>query len=343
MFIPEILGSKVSRHFSVGKVPPASLLRAVYPYVGLPSSRLLIRPGIGRDVAAISYGEKVLVFSTDPVTGTATRIGRHSVHINANDIATAGAQPKWYVCTILLPPNTAEESLRRIMEDMDKAARSLGISVVGGHTEVTALLKQPIVAGFMVGETSKRRLVSAEGGHEGDRILLTKTAGLEGTAILASDHANRLRRVRPEILARARRFSGQISVVKEALAAAKVNGVHAMHDPTEGGVLNGLWELSQASNLGIRVESERIPVAVETETICRSLGLNPLKLMSSGSLVVAVDPSRVQAVAEALRSTGVRVSEIGTLVARHKGGHLTLGSKRRMLEAVPIDELYRLA
>lgn len=336
-------GPRRSRRFAVGKIPPSSLLRAVYPYLGQGSSRILVRPGIGRDVAAVSYDEKVLVFSTDPITGTATRVGRHSVHINANDIATAGARPKWYLCTILLPPTTGEQTLRKLMEDIDNAATSLGISVIGGHTEVTSQLKQPIVIGFMVGETTKQRLMSAEGGVEGDRILLTKTAGLEGTAILASDHANRLRGLRPGILARARRFSGQISVVREALAAVKVSGVHAMHDPTEGGVLNGLWELSEASSLGIRVESDGIPVAMETETICKSLGLNPLKLMSSGSLVVAVDPSRVQAVAKVLRNTGVRVSEVGTLVAASKGKRLVQGAQGKMLQAVPTDEVYKLA
>lgn len=342
VFNPKILGSKVSRHFSVGKVPPSSLLRAVYPYVGLPTRRLLIRPGVGRDVSAISYGEKVLVFSTDPITGTATRIGRHSVHINANDIATAGAKPKWYLCTILLPPNTLEESLRQIMRDMDRAARSLEISIVGGHTEVTPSLRQPIVAGFMVGETSKRRLVSAEGGREGDRILLTKTAGLEGTAILAMDHANRLRRIRPEILARARKFSGQISIVKEALSIAKARGVHAMHDPTEGGVLNGIWEMAEASELGVESYAHKIPITAETRTISRTLRLNPLKLMSSGALLIAVHPAKADHVRQVLRRTKVHVAEIGKLVPVAQGRRMLIEGKWRALEPVSKDELYKL-
>jgi hydrogenase maturation factor len=330
-------------NFSIGKIPPSSLLRAVYPFLGQRNPRLIIGPGLGRDVAAIDFGAKVLVFSTDPITGTATRIGRYSIHINANDISTAGARPKWYLCTILLPPNTREEVLRLIMEDMDRAAKGLGIAVIGGHTEVTPRVKQPIIVGFMVGETTKQRLVSPEGGQVGDSILLTKTAGIEGTAILASDYAKRLRRLRSPILAGARMFSDQISVVKEALAAAKVRGVHAMHDPTEGGVLNGLWELSVASNLGIKAVSGQIPIAKETETICKSLGLDPLRLMSSGSLLVAVAPSRVDAATHALEKTGVRVTEIGVLVSRAKGRHMVVGRRTRKLGPVPTDELYRLA
>jgi len=226
------------QRFKVGKVPPSTLLRAVYPYLGRKSRSLLIGPGIGRDATAIRYGNKVLVFSTDPITGTATHIGRHSVHINANDIATVGARPIWYLCTILLPPDADEISLRQIMVDVDNAAKGLGIAVVGGHTEVTPGLTRPIIAGFMIGETTKQGLLSSEGGREGDKVLLTKTAGLEGTAILATDYGNKLKDLEPKTLDRARKFSEQISVVKEALTAARVKGVHAMHDPTEGGVLN---------------------------------------------------------------------------------------------------------
>ena len=335
--------AKGTRRFKVGKVPPSTLLRAVYPYLGRKSRSLLIGPGIGRDAAAIRYVKKVLVFSTDPITGTATHIGRHSVHINANDIATAGARPVWYLCTILLPPDADEISLRQIMADVDDAAKSLGITVVGGHTEVTPGLTRPIIAGFMVGETTRQRLLSSEGGREGDKVLLTKTAGLEGTAILVSDYGNELKDLEPKTLDRARKFSEQISVVKEALTAARIRGVHAMHDPTEGGVLNGLWELAEASNLGIEVDADNIPVAPETGRVCRVLGLDPLRLMSSGSLLVAVDHAKAETVGRALERVPVRVSEVGRLTSTSNGRYVARGPRRLKLEAVPTDELYKLA
>jgi len=335
--------AKGTRRFKVGKVPPSTLLRAVYPYLGRKSRSLLIGPGIGRDAAAIRYVKKVLVFSTDPITGTATHIGRHSVHINANDIATAGARPIWYLCTILLPPDADEISLRQIMADVDDAAKSLGITVVGGHTEVTPGLTRPIIAGFMVGETTRQRLLSSEGGREGDKVLLTKTAGLEGTAILVSDYGNELKDLEPKTLDRARKFSEQISVVKEALTAARIRGVHAMHDPTEGGVLNGLWELAEASNLGIEVDADNIPVAPETGRVCRVLGLDPLRLMSSGSLLVAVDHAKAETVGRALERVPVRVSEVGRLTSTSNGRYVARGPRRLKLEAVPTDELYKLA
>ncbi len=303
----------------------------------------MVRPGIGRDAAIIKYRGRVLVFSTDPITGTPTHIGAHSVIINANDVATTGAKPTWYLCTLLLPPGTRESSLRQVMMEIDQAARGLGIAVVGGHTEVTWGLSRPVIAGFMVGESTKDRVLSVEGGREGDTILLTRTAGLEGTAILASDYPERLKKIPERTLEKARGFSNRISVVGEALRVARVAGVHALHDPTEGGVLNGLWELATASRLGIEAWADRIPVAPETRVVCSRLRLDPLKLMSSGSLLIAVQPSAVNRVARVLGKSRVLVSGVGRLVSRERGRYVVRGGRRLRLKAVPRDELYRLA
>ncbi len=330
------------RKFGVGKVPPTALLRSVFPYVGKKNARVIVRPGIGRDAAVIGYGRKVLAFSTDPITGTTTHIGSHSVIINANDIATTGARPAWYLCTLLLPIGTDERLLHGIMIEIHETAKELGISVVGGHSEVTSGLDRPIIVGFMIGESETGRVLSVQGGRSGDRVLFTKMAGLEGTAILASDYSSRLRGVRPKSMKKAKSFSREMSVVKEALKIAKSQGVHAIHDPTEGGVLNGLWELAEASQLGIEVRADQIKVASETQEICSVLGLDPLKLMSSGSLLVAVAPSAVETVKRNLSQMGVRVSDVGVLTPRSSGRNVLRGGNRTRLEAVPRDELYKL-
>ena len=328
--------------FNVGKIPPAVLLRSVFPFLGKKDSAILVKPGIGRDAAIMRLGTKVLVFSTDPITGTTTHIGTHSVIINANDIATSGARPIWYFCTILLPPGTKESILRSIMVEIDKASKALGVAVLGGHTEVTAGIGRPILAGFMIGEAEHGRVLSSEDGRLGDKILLTKTAGLEGTAILASDHSSRLRHLSHSTIDRARKFSEQISIVNEALAVAGLQGVHSMHDPTEGGVLNGLWELAEASNLGINVWADKVRIAPETLEICSVLHLDPLKLMSSGSLLVAVQPSAAYRVTRKLRRMNVNVSEVGSLAPKSSGRYLFKNGRKILLRAVPRDELYRL-
>ena len=330
--------------FAAGKIPAETLLRAVYTNLGKRDKRVLIGPGIGRDSAVVKQNGMVLVFTADPITGTPSHIGQHSVEINANDIATAGARPKWYLCTILLPVGTREDSLREITREIHETAKRLGITVVGGHTEATSGLDRPIISGFMVGET-RGRVLSSEGGELGDRILLTKTAGLEGTAILARDRATLLKKkgVPEGLLKLARSYQEQISVVEEALLTAKLMGVHALHDPTEGGVLNGLWEMAEASNLGIEVWADKIPVAPATQVICLTLGLDPLKLMSSGTLLLAVEASKRWAVQRALLNSPFRLTEVGKLTSRAKGRVLVRRGRRQALRAVSQDELYKLA
>jgi hydrogenase expression/formation protein HypE len=318
------------------------MTRAVYSHGGKRNPRLVLGPGIGRDTAVVRLATKLVVLTADPVTGTTQHIGEHSVHINANDIAATGAKPVWYVCTVLLPSGTSEKTLAGIMRGIDQASRSLGITVAGGHTEVTRGLDRPLVAGFMIGEIGGRVLSSANM-RVGDWILMTKTAGIEGTAILASEYSGRLKKVERKTILKAQSFVRQISIVGEAMRISEITGVHALHDPTEGGVLNGLWELAEASGLGIEVWADRIPLAAETTRICSELRLDPLKLMSSGCLLVAVAQHSVGRVMKALRNHRVRVSEVGRVRPRAKGRFLLKGGKKQDLVAVPQDELYKLA
>ena len=327
--------------FAVGKIPPETLNRTVYNHTGKPNRRLLVGPGIGRDVAVVG-ADPILILTTDPVTGTSTRIGEHSVYINANDIATAGARPVWYLCTILLPPGSTEKTLRGVMKGIDRASKKLGITVARGHTEVTRGLDRPIIVGFMIGE-KRGRVLRAEDARVGDMILLTKTAGIEGTAILASDYADRLKQVPAKLLRRARLFSRGISVAKEALVLSKIPGVRVLHDPTEGGVLNACWELGEAAHLGVDVWADKIPVAEETETVCSRLKLNPLKLMSSGCLLAIVTPKAVDRAVRSLGRVRVAATVIGIMTVQANGCNYTLKGKRSELTPVPHDELYKLA
>jgi hydrogenase expression/formation protein HypE len=325
----------------VGKIPPETLTRTVYSHTGKRNPRLLLGPGIGRDIAAVK-NNPILILTTDPITGTSTRIGEHSVYINANDIATAGARPVWYLCTVLLPPGSNEQTLSDIMKGIDRASRKLGITVARGHTEATRGLKRPIIAGFMIGER-RGRLLRAEDARMGDLILLTKTAGIEGTAIIAFDYARRLGRISRQTLEKARRLSQQMNVVAEALSMSKISGVRVMHDPTEGGVMNGCWELGEASRLGMEVWADRIPIAQETRIVCSRLGLDPLKLMSSGCLLAVVAPGYIDRTILLLRRLRIRATVIGRMLPRAAGRKYSIDGRRSDLVAVPRDELYKLA
>ena len=312
------------RSFPIGKIPAHILRKTVFKNLGVPSHGLLLGPGIGEDAAVVRMGNAVAVLSTDPITGALSNIGWLSVHINANDIATRGARPRWYLCSILLPEDSDEYDLRQIMSQVDRACVELEVSVIGGHTEVTPHLKQPIIVGFMVGEVKSGNYFTSEGATASDVLIMTKSAGIEGTAIIATDRAERLKKfLSAKTIRRAQRLYSKISVVDDAMEAVKVGGVEAMHDPTEGGLLCGVWELAEASHLGVRIYPERVPIAAETKTLCKKLGINPFRIMSSGSLLVAAKTSFAARITSRLRRRGIPAAEIG---------HFTkLGDGRRII------------
>ena len=302
-----------------GKLDPdflASLLRRNR----IRDPRVLIGPGIGLDAAVIDQGRKCLVAKTDPVTFATDAIGRYAVNVNANDIATAGARPTWFLATLLLPEKTTTRALvEEIYADLRAACDDLEIDLIGGHTEITLGLDRPIMAGFMLGEVEKDKLVRADGARPGDTLLLTKRAAVEGTAILGLECAERLAAATDEAFAQScARFLRDpgISILRDALAACEVGGVHAMHDPTEGGIATGIMELARASGCGVRVEEARIPVYPQTRRACEAMGIDPLGLIASGSLLIAADTARAPAICDKLRGERIECVEIGAITGR---------------------------
>jgi hydrogenase maturation factor len=283
-----------NRKLPTGKVPSDVLRRVVFPYLGVKSDRVLQGPGVGEDAAVIDMGDKVIVVKANPITGAEAKIGWLAVHINANDIAACGAMPQWFLLNILLPEGADESLLEGIMVDINEACCDLGISLVGGHTESAPGLDRPIISGFMMGELPKERYVTTGGARPGDAVILTKGAGIEGTGILATDLAEVLRqKVGLEVLIEAAELLKMISVVREALVAMEAGGIHSFHTPTEGGVINGIWEMTEAADVGVRISEKVIPIAPVTSIICDVLGIDPLKLLGSGALLIAAEPGTV--------------------------------------------------
>lgn len=333
-----------NRRLHTGKVPQDVLRRCVLGRLGASSNRILRGAAVGEDAPIIDMGEKVLVVKANPITGADENVGRLAVHVNANDVAARGAKPLWFMNTVLLPDGTTEERLNEIMDDIDRACRELGVQLIGGHTECVAGLERPVVDGFMMGEAPRKRYVTTGGARLGDKVILTKTAGLEGTSILATDLEERLRRsIDQRTLRRAQNMIDSISVVAEALRAVEAGGVHSMHTPTEGGVLNGLYEMAAAAGVGLGVEEVMIPVAPETTVIAEALGVDPLKLLSSGALLIAVDAESVEKIVAALDEIGVHTSVIGEVKVKAEGRVLTrVDGTQKTIGPVRQDELFRI-
>jgi hydrogenase expression/formation protein HypE len=307
----------------LGKIPVDILKEVVFKNLGAERKEVVVGPSAGIDGAVLDLGDKSLIVSMDPITGAVERIGWLAVNVNANDVATFGVEPAFLFSCMMLPEHADRKLVETISSQMNDAAKKLGVAIVGGHCESTPSLSNPIVVGCILGLTEKGRYVTAAGAKPGDKLILTKSAGIEGTAILATDREETLKKTMSSaMLEAAKNFYGQISVVKDALTARKAGGVHAMHDPTEGGVAGGIHEMADASNVGVKVIEDSIMVQPETAHICGHFQIDPLQLIGSGALVISAEEENASQIISNLKREGVHASIIG---------EFTENSEKRML------------
>jgi len=322
----------------LGKVPPDILQKIVLKRIGAPSPLLKVKPSIGLDVAVIALRDGYLIVSSDPITGVAEEIGWYAVNVAANDVATSGAKPMFLQTVILLPEGSDTTTLKQITNDMHRTAKKIGVTITGGHTETVKDLKRPIIVSTCI--SIAESYVTAADAKVGDTILMTKAAALEGTSILAR-HDKTLQDLPPKLKRKAINLAKKISVVEEAVEAYSTGYVHAMHDPTEGGIIGGLCEMAEASKLGFIVHKSKIPILDITKKICQLKSIDPLRLISSGALLLAVDPKGVEEVKKRLTAKGIPVAEIGKFTTSKRILIDEQGKKHTLPKAV-IDELWRL-
>ena len=325
-----------------GKLDSDLLEKIVFQHITYKRPEVLVRPGIGEDCAVMDFGEYECVMSTDPITGAIEEIGRLAVHISCNDIASNGVQPIVLLLAVMLPEGTTEEQIEKIMRQAGEAAASLEVEIIGGHTEITAAVKQPIVVSTAIGRAVKGASQKAEDMQPGDFILLTKEAGLEGTGIICCDCADKLKGVlTPEEIAEGCELLNHVNVVKEGVAAGKV-GTAGMHDVTEGGILGAVWEMCHISHLGAELWLEAIPVSELTKKVCGHFGINWMRLISSGCMMIMVHPEQKEEVIKAIEEEGVSVACIGRVREEAYGRQLIAGGKAEEITPPVSDELYKV-
>ncbi len=308
-----------------GKLPNAvleELLARAYRLARDP--RVLVGPRIGEDAAVLDFGDTCLVITSDPITFATDHLGWYAVQVNANDVAVRGARPRWFLAVLLLPERQTDSTLvSTIFDQIYAACAAIGCSVIGGHTEITIGLNRPIVVGQMLGQVAREQLVTTGGAQVGDALLLTKGIAIEGAALLAREREVSLKALglSEDLLYRAKNllFAPGISVVSEALTANQVAHVHAMHDPTEGGLATGIAELAQAAGVGVWIERDAIPILGESAAICSALGIDPLGTLASGALLLTVAPADAAPVVEALAREQIPCAQIGSVVPREEG------------------------
>ncbi len=325
-----------------GKVPNEILDKIVLSKISNFRKDIILRPGIGEDCAAIDFEDYACILSTDPITGAANDIGQLAVHISCNDIASCGAAPIGLMVTILCPVGTSEAELGKVMEQITTTAATLNVEIIGGHTEVTHAVNKIVISTTCVGKAPKSSVVSSRGAKPGDCVIITKSAGLEGTAIIANDLEHRISdKLSQEQLNKAKSLVNSISVVKEGVIAGEF-GVSAMHDITEGGVLGAAWEIAEASGTGIIIHKDKIPVEEVTALICEELQLDVLKLISSGSMLITCQKG--EELCCILKDQNINATVIGSITA-DKNERVLMGGNEKTVESIEppgADELYKV-
>ena len=328
----------------VGKFP-ASLLERILAKVDISDPRVVVGPRVGEDTAVLQTSGSLLVAKSDPVTFATDQIGWYAVQVNANDVACTGGTPKWFLATLLVPERFTEDEAEAVFDQILEACRSIDVSLVGGHSEVTYGIDRPIIMGTMLGEVEQDKLILTGGAQEGDSIVVTKGIAIEGTALLAREKASQLLQAgmsQEEIDKAASLLSVPgISVLHDARVACASSQVHSMHDVTEGGLVTGLREVAKASELGLAIEESSVPILSECQEVCEALGLDPLGLLASGALLITLPTADVPGLLTSLEGEGINGFEIGTMIEAAEGLQMVEFHGETPLPEFSRDELAR--
>lgn len=337
-----------------GKLTNEQLSELVLSRLPKTSPSTLVGASIGADCAWLNLGDKILVSSSDPITAGGKQSGTLAIHVSCNDIASCGIRPSGILFVIIAPPSCSEADITSIVDQASKEAGALGVDIVGGHTEVNDTVKDFVVITTAFGIIDKSHPVPLGKAKVGDKLIMTKSCGIEGSYIAANSRKDDLAsKIDQTLIDEALSYDRFISVVKEGeIAGGIINSeftkdergfyygaVNLMHDITEGGVYGAAYEMAHFSGLGIRLEPSLIPISDATREICRTLDIDPYRLISSGSLLLAT--SEEERVLRKLREGGVEACVIGEFT--ESGYELVFeNGERSDLEPPRADEIYKL-
>lgn len=320
-----------------GKLPPELLKSIISDSIKVKNEEVILRAEIGEDCAGVDFGSHACILSTDPITAAEKGAGTLAIHISCNDVASSGVKPIGIMVTILAPLEATEEDIRRVMKEAGEAAAELGVEIIGGHTEVTSAVNRMVISTTALGKVPKDKVVMTSGARVGDDVIMTKWAGLEGTAVIAADKEKELLgRLTKEELETAKSFIDYISVVKEGVAAGEF-GVNSMHDVTEGGILGAAWEIAESSGTGIEIYMEKITVHDITKKLCEIYEIDPYRLISSGSMIITTKNG--EELVKILEGKGIPAEIIGKIIEKER----CIVKDGKTLELAPpdADELFK--
>ncbi len=327
----------------VGKLDSEVLKKIVFDKITYKRNEVITRPGIGEDCAVVDFDKYECVLSTDPITAAASDIGRLAIHISCNDIASNGVEPLGILLAVMLPQGTTQEDIEHIMADAGRAAELAGVEIIGGHTEITPAVNTPVIVSTALGRAVRGSSASALDMKPGDLIYITKTAGIEGSGIIACDFTDELKSILTVgEIDEAKSLLDYVSVIPEGIIGGEV-GTSGMHDITEGGIFGAVWEMCTVSGNGANIYPERVPVLPVTEKICMYYNIDCFRLISSGCMLMSVPAEKVSEMEKRMDKANIRFTCIGEVTDAACGINAVYGNGRREEIAPPAaDELYKV-
>lgn len=322
-----------------GKLPNDLLEDIVFKYIKHKRKDIITGAAVGEDNALVDFGDEVAVLSTDPITGAVNNIGSLAVNISCNDIATSGGEPVGLLMTILAPPETTYEDIEKIMKDAGETATKLNVEIMGGHTEITDAVNKVVVSTTAIGKIKKKNLQKIKDIKVGDKVIITKSAGIEGTSILLNDLESYFKdKLSKDMIEEGKDYGNYISVLKEGKIGGEI-GINYMHDITEGGVLGAIWEAHKAVGKGINVKKELIPITDVTLELAKILDIDPLRLISSGSMLMIANDDQLEQLKDRFFQEGIKLTVIGEVI--EKGVYMESNGEQDIIQPPGADELYR--
>lgn len=322
----------------IGKLPNDVLKDVVIDKLNFRRDDVILRPGLGEDCSVVKNGDNCYIISSDPITGATKNIGKLAVNVACNDIASSGVEPIGIMLTVLLPPYIEIEEISNIIKDVNEACNELKVEVLGGHTEVTDAVNRVVISSTVVGNSKGMDFVRTSGAKLGDKLIMTKSAGIEATAIVAKEKENELTKAfGNDFTNEAMEYINNISVLKEGIICGKLK-VNSMHDITEGGVYGAVWEVAEASGCGAVIYHDKIPVSDITKRICDFYKVDYAKIISSGSMLIAAE--NAEQVIDELKNNGIQSTVIGEI--KEQGKYIIQNGKKLEMPQPEVDELYKI-
>ena len=323
----------------IGKLSNEQLDRIIFSKIKYKDERVLVGSGIGEDCSIVDFKDELCVISSDPITITTSNMGKLAVYVSCNDIASKGIKPFGIMVTLLAPPTATLEDIQKIMEDILQVSNELQIELLGGHTEITDAVNRIVLSVASLGGGSRDYLIPGEKVQCGDLLVMTKYAGLEGTAILYDDFKNQIENLTEKDLEGLQYVSSSLSVIEEGLIGAQI-GVKSMHDATEGGILGAAWEMAEKAKLGVQIVSQNIPILEVTQKITSPFHINPFRLISSGVMLMIVAKEKEEVLLKSLQEKKINGAVIGEFI-EEESMILNEHGQRLPLDAPEADELYK--